>query len=161
MHRHTLGWMLVVALGSACEAREQAQAPRDAATTSAVAPPPAGGPPPPTVGEAPATPAERALPDAGLTLQPMVQPGAGTIPEQRLELQVPSPAGAAGFRAPQNDAPPPTKPVLRTPHRPYSPAPPRPDSQGRMPAPKLDPNAPTVPVQPKGPSNANAPPADR
>jgi hypothetical protein len=60
----------------------------------------------------------------------------------------------------QNDAPPPTKPVLRTPRRPYSPVPPKPDSQGRMPVPTADPNAPTLPVQPKGPSNTNAPPAD-
>lgn len=104
----------------------------------------------PIAGQALPTPAERALPDAGLTLRPMVPPGAGT-----------SSGGAAGIRAPQNDAPPPAKPVLRTPQRPYSPTPPKPDSQGRMPAPTLDPNAPTMPVQPKGPSNTNAPPADR
>jgi hypothetical protein len=123
-------------------------------------PPPAA--PVPVAAQAPDSPAERALPDAGLTLQPMVPPGAGSIPEQRLELQTPTTtAGAAGIRAPQNDAPPPVEPILRTPQRPYSPTPPRPDSQGRMPAPKLDPYAPTVPVQPQGPSNANAPPADR
>jgi len=115
----------------------------------------------PVAAQALDSPAERALPDAGLTLQPMVQPGTGTIPEQRLELETPTTAGAAGFRAPQNDAPPPVTPVLRTPHRPYSPTPPKPDSQGRMPVPKADPNAPTVPVQPKGPANTNAPPADR
>lgn len=117
-----------------------------------------------------ASPAEVALPDAGLTLQPMVPPAAGTIPEPRLELEVPTPAasagvtgaGAAGFRQVQNDAPPPTS--SGGPHiadRPYSPTPAKPDSQGRMPVPKHDPNAPTVPVQPKGPASTNAPPADR
>jgi len=116
-----------------------------------------------------ASPAEVALPDAGLTLQPMVPPAAGTIPAPRLELEVPTPAasagataaGAAGFRAVQNDAPPPTKSGLHIADRPYSPTPPKPDSSGRMPVPKHDPNAPTLPVQPKGPASTNAPPADR
>ena len=106
-------------------------------------------------------PAARALPDAGLTLEPMAPPTAGTIPEPRMELQVPSPTAAAGIRATQNDAPPPPKPVLKTGHHPYSPVPPKPDSEGRIPVPRQDPNAPTVPVQPKAPSNTNAPPADR
>jgi hypothetical protein len=125
--------------------------------------------PAPGAAQSLASPAEVALPDAGLTLQPMVPPSAGTIPEPRLELEVPPPAaaagatggGAAGFRAVQNDAPAPTKSGLHIADRPYSATPPRPDSQGRMPVPKHDPNAPTVPVQPKGPASTNAPPADR
>lgn len=124
-------------------------------------PHPSADAPVPVAGQALPNPAERALPDAGLTLRPMVPPGAGTIPEPNLELQTPNSGGAGGIRAPQNDAPPPAKPGLRTPQRPYSPTPPKPDSQGRMSAPTLDPNAPTMPVQPKGPSNTNAPPADR
>jgi len=116
-----------------------------------------------------ASPAEVALPDAGLTLRPMVPPAAGTLPEPRLELEVPTPAasagataaGAAGFREVQNDAPPPTKSGLHVADRPYSATQPKPDSQGRMPVPKHDPNAPTVPVRPYGPANSNAPPADR
>jgi hypothetical protein len=128
--------------------------------------PPAEAPAP---GAALASPAEVALPDAGLTLKPMVAPAAGTIPEPRLELEVPTPAasagaagtGAAGFRAVQNDAPPPTKSSLHISDRPYSSTPSKPDSQGRMPVPRNDPNAPTVPVQPKGPASTNAPPADR
>jgi len=106
-------------------------------------------------------PAARALPDAGLTLQPMAPPAAETIPEPRMELKVPSPATTTGVRATQNDTPPPTKPALKTGHHPYSPVPPKPDSKGQMPVPRQDPNAPTVPAQPKAPSNTNAPPADR
>ena len=116
----------------------------------------------PVAAQALAAPEERALPDAGLTLQPMVPPAAGTIPDQRLELEVPTPtAGASGFREVKNDAPPPTKSGLKIPDRPYSAVQPKPDSQGKMPVPKRDPNAPTVPVLPKGPANTNAPPADR
>jgi len=61
----------------------------------------------------------------------------------------------------QNDAPPPTTSPLHIPDRPYSSTPSKPDSQGRMPVPRNDPNAPTVPVLPKGPASTNAPPADR
>ena len=143
-------WWLVSGLALGCAS--SAESARSSSDASA-----------PVAAQAVAAPEERALPDAGLglTLQPMVPPAAGTIPDQRLELQVPAPAAAAGIRATQNDAPPPTKPVLRTPRRPYSPVPPKPDSQGRMPVPSVDPNAPTMPVQPKAPSNTNAPPADR
>lgn len=124
--------------------------------------------PAPVAAQPLASPAEVALPDAGLTLQPMVPPAAGTIPEPRLELQVPAPAasagataaGAAGFREVQNDAPPPAKSGLHIADRPYSPTPQKPDSKGRMSVPRQDPNAPTVPVQPKGPASTNAPPAD-
>ena len=106
-------------------------------------------------------PAERAQPDAGLTLKPMTPPATGTISDERLELDVPSPAAAAGIRATQNDAQPPTNPGLRLPKRPYSPVPPKPDSEGRIPVPRQDPNTPTAPVRPKAPANSNAPPANR
>lgn len=149
-------WWLISGLllgcaGSAKSSRPTAEAPAPGASQSLAAP------------------AEVALPDAGLTLQPMVPPGAGTIPEPRLELEVPPPAattgataaGATGFREVPSDAPPPTTSGLHIADRPYSATPPRPDSQGRMPVPKHDPNAPTVPVQPKQPASTNAPPADR
>lgn len=116
----------------------------------------------PVAAQALAAPEERTLPDAGLTLQPMAPPAAGAIPDQRLEYPDSTPAaGAAGFREVQNDAPPPKKTGLKISDRPYSAVPPKPDAQGKMPVPKRDPNAPTVPVQPKGPASTNAPPADR
>src|SRR5262249_23070841 len=90
-------WWLGAALAFGCaNSTESARPPPDASTPLAAA-------------QAPAAPEERALPDAGLTLQPMAAPP-GTIPTERLELPNPSPAGAAGFRAVQNDTPPPKKP---------------------------------------------------
>jgi len=118
--------------------------------------------PAPVAAQALAAPEERALPDAGLTLQPMEPPAPGTVSDQRMEFQDLTPAaGASGFREVQNDAPPPTKSGLRISDRPYSAVPPKPDAQGKMPVPKRDPNTPTVPVRPQGPASTNAPPVDR
>ena len=87
----------------------------------------------PVAAQALDSPAERALPDAGLTLQPMVRRG-WNDPGGADGAADPHRVRGRGFRAPQNDAPPPVEPVLRTPQRPYAPTPPKPDSQGRMPA---------------------------
>ncbi|HET9157328.1 MAG TPA: hypothetical protein VFN91_11715 [Myxococcaceae bacterium] len=141
-------WWLAVALTFGCA--RPAENARPAPEASA-----------PVAAQTPAAPEERALPDAGLTLQPMVPPVAGEIPDQRLEFQNTAPAGAAGFRATQNDTPPPKQPVLRTSDRPYVPFPPKPDSEGRLPVPRQDPGAPTVPVKPKGPASTTTAPADR
>jgi hypothetical protein len=109
-----------------------------------------------------AAPVPTPLPDAGLVMERLPQPASVVPPAPRLEFEVPPPGASSGIRAPpQSDAPPPRSPPLGPVTRPYSPTPPKLDSKGRAPVPRLDPNQPQVVIPPKGPSNENAPTQNR
>jgi hypothetical protein len=82
MVRNSWWWIAVLALGCSSSAQTARSSSPDASVHLAAQP--LSGP------------AARALPDAGLTLAPMAPPTAGTIPEPRMELQVPKPSVKTG-----------------------------------------------------------------